>query len=537
MEANKTLPKGGINEVFGSIAANITAVYVLVMLCVFPLYTHNQYFDILSARFTFYWVGTLATLIILALLFVVYLLIDWKENQGMYSREQLAVLLPKNLVRHMHATDWCFLVLILIMTISMIGSGYPYETFWGNRGRYQGLLCWLMYAAEYFILTRFYRFRDWHLKAFLCTGTLVCLWGITDFFRLDLFGFLSQVGASQINIFVSSIGNINTYTSFTVMIFAAAAMLFIQERKLWAVLFDFLVMAVSALACIMGVSDNVVFAYAAFFAFVPFWAWKNRQGVVRYLITAATAFTMMAVTGSLVNAGVDNISIYIGGSFFISFGQGRFCLLLSAVLWILSAVLAGVWMRSGQQELSGRVRIAWGIFCAAAALAVLAILIDANTGGHPELWQPYSRILIYNDLWGSGRGHIWRLSMKYFTQQATLFEQIFGHGPDTFYMLTVDHYLQEMQEKAGTIYDSVHNEYLNYLLTIGIAGLLAYLALVYHGIREMLAAAKYNREALVCMTAIIIYLAQAVINIAVPITLPIFFTLMAVGAALNRTEE
>lgn len=545
MGKEKLEKKRGINEVFGSIAAGIAAVYVLVMLCVFPLYTNDMYFDVLSARFTFYWVGTFLTGLLFVLLFIVYLLIDWKENQGVNSREQLAMLKPGRLVKHLRPTDWCFLALIGIMLISMIGSGYPYETFWGNRGRYQGLLCWLMYAVEYIFITRFYRYKPWHLKAFLFAGMLVCLWGITDFFRLDLFGFLENVGNAQKNTFVSSVGNINTYTNLTAVIFAVSSLQFITDRKAPAFIFDYVVMLISSMACIMGVSDNVVFAYAGFFAAVPFWAWRTRRGILRYLIVLATAVAAIAVTGGVVNAGIDNISLYIGGSFFISLGQSGMLAGAAVLLMLVAVAFLGVNLYQSRKqgsnlldrETTRAVRIAWSVFCVAGAVAVIAAIVDANTGGHPDFWAPYANAIIFNDDWGTHRGHNWRLAWNYYTESASVFEKLFGHGPDTYYMITMDNYFAEMTRKYGEVYDSAHNEYLNYLMTIGLTGVIAYVSWIVTQIRSMLKTAAKQPAAAACGFALLTYAAQAVINIAIPITLPVVFTVAYMGLAMGREEE
>lgn len=608
------------NEVFKGIAAGVAAVYVLAILCFFPFYTRDYYFNILLDRFSLYWKGTLFTGVVLGLLFLLYVILDCKENAGMNIKAYLGSLKPKNFVRRLSPTDWCFLALIAVMLISMAASGYPYESFWGNRGRWQGVLCWLMYGLTYIIITRYYRYQPWHLRAFLFAGMLVCLWGITDFFKLNLMHFLDEVPDGQANIFVSSVGNINTYTNLTAVIFALAAVLFVTDKKPSALVYDLLATVIAAFACIMGVSDNVVFAFAGFFAFLPFWAWRTRRGVVRYFIVLAVAFTAMAVTGALVSAGFDNISNYIGGSFFISFGQSAAAPLLAVFCWAVSAGLYGfaVSQSKGQkgagaweglacwldQRSAKAVRIGWAVFFVAALLAVLAVIIDANSGRHQAFWQPFANALIFNDDWGTHRGHNWRLAWEYFTQDESWLKRIIGHGPDTYYIITMDNYYHDMISKYGEVYDSAHNEYLNYLMTIGIAGLAAYLGMMGSGIYSVFqkkgvkaetadlhvktenaglraktqkvveetktqspalgvwadeqqikkaeeepaaaeaeravqkaSAADLSQGAAACAFAAITYASQALINIAVPITLPIVFAIVFIGFSIARNGE
>ena len=49
----------------------------------------------------------------------------------------------------------------------------------------------------------------------------------------------------------------------------------------------------------------------------------------------------------------------------------------------------------------------------------------------------------------------------------------FGHGPDTFGVITVQNFWDDMLNTTSQKYENVHNEYLQYLVTIGAVGLTA----------------------------------------------------------------
>ena len=73
--------------------------------------------------------------------------------------------------------------------------------------------------------------------------------------------------------------------------------------------------------------------------------------------------------------------------------------------------------------------------------------------------------------------------------------------------------------------DSAHNEYLHYLLTGGLLGLGAYLALLATALRGALRKPSPVRTAL--GLAVAAYSLQAAVNIAQPFTTPLFFPLLA----------
>ena len=93
--------------------------------------------------------------------------------------------------------------------------------------------------------------------------------------------------------------------------------------------------------------------------------------------------------------------------------------------------------------------------------------------------------------------------------------------------------------------DSIHNEYLNLLLTIGVLGLLAYLLLLKNifkvlGEKEGSVSGEEtkfgNPLPFAVSLSFLAYLAQASINIAVPIVMPIVMLVTFLGIAGKRAE-
>ncbi len=63
--------------------------------------------------------------------------------------------------------------------------------------------------------------------------------------------------------------------------------------------------------------------------------------------------------------------------------------------------------------------------------------------------------------------------MEVFREFFTTKDKIFGYGPETFRVLMENYYLGEL---GNVIFDNAHNEYLHYLITIGLFGMLSYMA-------------------------------------------------------------
>ena len=528
-----------ISQRFDNITSTLMTIYVLFYLCVFPLATRDKYFDILQFRFQLYWIPTFIYGILFLALGIFYLLSDKRRNGGALIAKLKENLQWNVLKTKLTKTDICFIALIFIMTLSVLFADYQYEALWGSRGRFNGLVLWLMFFIAYWVVTRFYHFKKWHLYAYLIAGCLPEIWGITDFFMLDLLHFHVGGAAEYIYTFVSSVGNINTYTNMVALHFGAAVTLFVLSECKWEKLLTFVAVAISSFAIVMGISDNGLLAAGAIFAFLPFVAWTSRQNVARFFVTFSIFATSVLVTAYLTTQHAT-IAVADGGSVLVTIGKTKAFMFLTVALLLLTTVIAVLFHRkksAEQEEKTTQVaRRIWLLLFIVAVVAVIVVLVDANSGRHPEIWEAYKNVLIFSDTWGTGRGINWRFAWEFFTQKSSFLDKLIGNGPDTYYIITMDNFKHLMKDAGYGIFDSAHNEYLECLVTIGVLGTIAYLSLLATSLRQMLK----NREnvySLACGFAILAYAVQAVVNIAIPITTPIFMILLYVGINSSQSSN
>ena len=279
--------KQTLSEIFTNISSGVTSFFVFVILVVFPLYTHDMYFDILGARYVFFKFWAIILVSIQALLGLIYLFLDKKNMSSSPSAFErfLDSFKPKNLVKKLIVTDYFFFAMFIVCIISTLGSGFKEESFFGNAGRYQGLECWIFYFFTYICITRTYKFNILHLDFALLSGCFASIWGILDFFMLDPFGFFRYVSENQKHMFASSVGNLNTFTNYTIMMFAVAAILFIIEKNIYKTIFYALCIIICSCGCIFGLADNTVLGYMAFFIATPFFVFNTKGKFIRYLFT------------------------------------------------------------------------------------------------------------------------------------------------------------------------------------------------------------------------------------------------------------
>lgn len=497
----------------------VIGVYVILIGLGLPLVVKNQYFDILIVKYYYYCICT----ILMVMLVVGYSVTLGAKQTVLFFRGFSL----KKFLRNCTVADYAVLIYLMVAFISTITSDYLYESFWGNEGRYTGLFLITWYVISYFCVSRFWKYKSWYIDIILAAGMLVCLFGITDYFKLDILHFKTKMVADQIPIFTSTIGNINTYTAYVGILVAIATVLFATDTKVKNMLWHYLCMVIGFFAIIMGVSDNAYLSLGVLFGFLPLYLFKSSKGIQRFVVVLATFFSVIQC--------IDWINIYCGESVIgiesafevvIRF-QGLPYLVMS--LWGIVIIWYFITYKKKHdaKEFGNLYRNLWLALLMLIILVVLYIIYDCNVAGNANRYGSLSLYLLFNDDWGTHRGYIWRMAMECF-QSLPLWNKIVGYGPETFGILVMH---KTANNPYNQLFDSAHNEYLHMLTTVGFAGLIAYLSFIIGYIRNCLHYKSKNPYIMAMMFGVICYSIQAFVNLNLPIVTPVFWLLLGMGTA------
>lgn len=580
---SKQKTRGGIsnssNQTMGEM---IISLWIIGISVIFPLIVDNAYFNILPTKFYTY---CIITGIMIVLMFC------WHAFGGRIDKtlsEIKKLGFKEWFLKEYDLTDRFMLVFIVIAIIATL-CAYPYiqEAFIGYRGkdsnsgtgRYTGLLLLLLYVISYFYVSRDYKFKNWHFIVFMAAADIVCLFGITDYFSLNLAHFKDNMQPHQINLYTSTIGNINTYTTYVAYVVAFAGTMFIvsdvedlivsefvgkknKEEKdislgLWIFYFVSFIIGLFALA--MGKSDNGYLTLIAFFSFVPFIAFKKKYGIRRYILTLALYFSVIKII-CILNVTFPNNAIGIDGLYNV-IANFKYLNWVIVLLWALTLSLYAIKILGYQKVKDESVKIdemekcnplvvkAWAFLVALGFVGVVGMFYYANTVDESKLefLGGIKEYLVFNDHWGTNRGYIWRAGLEEYIGRYPWYQKIFGTGPDTFGLHVIPHRGNEMLKITGQSFDSAHNEYLQYLTTIGPIGLISYLGVLVTVIMKGITYVKHclqNKKGyVVYMQAsaclILCYAVQAIVNINLPISTPIMWMFMSilVGIWRENTEK
>lgn len=515
------------SKMWKSITSTIVGIFTLIILTVFPIFYKDYYFDILQAKYRFYYLSVIGMSVIMLITAIIFACIDFSGYNGAHIRN----FLKKLNVRSLTLPDWALIAFLVSAIIATIQSEYPYEAFWGNEGRYTGLFLLMLYGISFFLISKFLKFRQWYLDAFLASAMIVCGLGIANYFNMDPLRFKVDMDPKQMEIFTSTLGNVNTYTAYVALVVGISTVLFSLEKNILRQLWYFLTMCVGLFALITGISDNAYLALGALIGLLPLFLFSSFKKLKRYFVIVAILFTEFQVI-SMVRQKRPVQEAEINGVLNII---AQFDKLLYVVLlcWGICALLYVIdYMRFGKEDkkLGPWLQLAWGVCILICLSGIGFMLYDANIGGNAEKYGGLKDYLVLNDDWGSHRGYIWRIGMENYMEFSPM-KKLFGYGPDTFGIITVNNNYDEMTELYGEIFDSAHNEYLQYLITIGIAGLASYLVFLVSSCLRMAKNIVKTPAVAATLFAVVCYAAQALVNINLPIATPVMWTLVMVGLA------
>ena len=155
-------------------------------------------------------------------------------------------------------------------------------------------------------------------------------------------------------------------------------------------------------------------------------------------------------------------------------------------------------------------------------IVFLAAFVLFNTA-YREAGGIAGKYLVIDSDWGSDRGKIWAHVFNMFREFAPL-RKLIGGGSGC-----IAAYDKDLRIFPDAILDSAHNEYLNILVNSGILGLTACFGFLIFSILNALKSQNAYKYAL--LLGMLSYMAQAAVNIAQPMTTPLFVTAAALIAA------
>lgn len=479
------------------LAERSAAVLLVAALCVFPLYI-DKFSNLGVVKFT-------------AICTLCWAFALWLGALAAVGARPLPGRLPW---RSDHAL-WALGAVVVSGVVSTALSLSPQASFWGLGGYYGGCMMVLFTAAVYLAARAFAPQKILNGLAF-CLGittALVTVLYVLNIFNIDLIGTYADTAVVERAQFFSTLGQKNFCSGFMAFALPLVFYAFLTAR---------------------GVRHTVLYGIPAFFGGLAL-AVVDAEGLA---LGIGAAVLVLLCQKDFTTRTLRRVAV-IGAFFFFNAGwmqymrthvytQGGKPMLaaLGHVGWTGFFVCLAVWavlyfgLRGREIPLYKAGRAVAGVMLLGAV--VLALLANFWPG-FPSLGR-LDDVLIFNDDWGTYRGIAWRITAETWLAQP-LWRKLFGVGPGMMHTAVAAWAGADITARMKTFY-AAHNEYLELLLTTGVAGLAAWLWFVAVHLRK--AAKNWLRPGVAPVTlALVSYLAHAAISIRVSMIFPEIMLLFA----------
>lgn len=401
---------------------------------------------------------------------------------------------------------------------SVLLSGNVVAALWGSGGYLGGLVLVAAGLLGCMGTAVFLEDADRLALPFMVSGAGVTLLGIINNFGADPLGFRAAIEPSQYNLFFSTIGNADYLSAYLCLWLPLALHRFANGRTAGerATAFVCAEIGFLGMASLDSGLTALGLAGAAFLLLlaVPLTA----ETLARYTLLAVGWTAAQLAMGAL----SAKWPLLRTEHPFAALAQP----LPAAVTIAVCLLAAALWARRARHDPAKTSLAAQRAVCAGAAVLAAALLAAVN--GFGVSLGGLDNFLKIGPDWATGRGAIWADVWYCFTHGTPL-QMLLGRGPGMVHAALAAQGDALPYVAADTI--GAHNEYLELLLTIGVAGLAAYLAFlgtVLHTAWQLLAAEPQRRGWLFCALA---YAVQAAFNNRVAAVFPVFLVVLGVLTA------
>lgn len=511
----------------------LTNIYVVLMFTLFPLFLSNRFN---AARRDKFWFLVILTAII-GVSVGILTLTDYFTRNSPYS--------PRLHTHHdplkITPTDIAFSAFFLVSVISTFLSYNIKHSFIGlttgiSDGRNMGLLTIMLLFAAYLIISRFFFYQKWIIYCAFAAMAIVAVLAVLNYYYIDPLNYFDYYKTtksyhSTLMNFTSTIGNKNYLSAFICISLPLSVGMAIASEDYIMRIVSYVSTGIQFMGLIVATSDGGFLGLGALLLTLLVVLSRKPEKLKRMFM----ALTVMVFSAQLLRLFdflmKGNSKGY--SSFSELFLKNKY---MPVVLLFLAAVTVGIHFihqAQGDELLPKYVfYVALGLV-GLVVLALISLFIQYTYIDKESTLTGFMRFFRFDEYWGTHRGYFWIRSVDIFKNDLTFSQQLFGTGPDSFYN-TFKPYFSELVTFTGGNEGSTnaaHNVYINYLITHGVLGLGAYLALVGSSIVLSIKRARTNPLALVALCAIVTYATQDIINIANPVNTPWFIMFIALSEA------
>lgn len=240
-------------------------IYINAIVITLPLIVNNGYYDITQTKANFFYALTITFFVI----FGFVCLFDIKGKKSFKIK--------------MNCLDVSMLLFVAATVVSAFLSVYKDDVWFGEKSRYQGAVTIILYVLVYFAVSRNYVPGQTFLLSILLAFSVVSLAGVLNCFDIDFFGFYKPIATEYKKYYISTIGNVNFYSSYISLIFPLIICGFCQAKKLLSKIIYAITLVIGSFAVMVTSSESFVVGFAVSMIIIPLFMF-NDKGKIKKLL-------------------------------------------------------------------------------------------------------------------------------------------------------------------------------------------------------------------------------------------------------------
>lgn len=517
----------------------LCTVYISFVFFALPLFFVDMYFNIATEKWLLFMISTIIFFFLMAITVLLGFstsdISSSKKSSGKKNPKYRSV--PKKpFYKNFGFCEYAVIAFLIANLISFLASVDTGESLMGSKSRHHGFINFAFYAIILIILYH-HRVKTALLMSILSvTGGIVSITAISQYLSFDPIGMYKGVTAVSVHRMISTVGNMNIFAGYLCLVTPLTVYLFISSKKISAGFLYGICLSLDFAAGVCATSDSFYLGTGAGIIFMLIVCPLKKRELRRFFFAGALAsiadFALISAAKYIeshhiiFSQSLKELDISIRPTLGITGKMTENSSFLLAVFAVMTALYLVMLIFSRNEKgdeimLNATVRkVMTGLLLAAIAFIFI------------KLFAAYP----FDNEMGSYRGFIWNLAIRDF-KGAGFFRHLVGYGQESVLGLYRSLYRDEMVGVTGVIYDNVHCEPLEYLVTTGFIGLAAYLALTVGIIVKTIKQVGSRPELSLLLLPIISYFAQSFVSIAQSATTPIFFILLGLALSADRQQD
>jgi len=471
---------------------------------------------------------------------------------GMLPVMLLCILVGKR--KKMSCTDFWVLGYALAVLLSLLCSVDHGTALWGYEDWHMGAITQFMFIGIYIVVSKGWKWKEGMIKVMVAVSGVIAALGICNRYAIDPLGMFQGLAYWNKTHLLSTIGNINWYCSYMVLLFPLGIYYFWKQptktevtRHPAQIHTKIGLLAAGAYVCLgfgtiltQGSTSGLVTLCVVMLAYGVY-SFYTQAHMVRYmqlhvLLGGTALFLRLCYEWSDPNA------IYFAADLDI---QGILCHPIWVPYVIMSLVVTG-WLshfeKTRNEESKAEkykndeekqvilrekthtyknvrtIYIVGALFVSIVGFVVVAIGIGT-----------------LDDQWGSGRGLLWKVTFQQY-RELPWWRWLVGVGPDCY---PVEIYRKDPEILLGFLAEwwgnakvaNAHNEWLNMLFNMGILGAVSYLGIfistIFAPLRTVIRnKAVHNELQIPFVIGILAYMVNNSVSFQQVVSTPIVFVIM-----------